>query len=122
VTVVAAVSLIMAICAFLTLLLVCSGSGIVFQEQLGRVNLLASSFASAHAQDSDVQGETESFVKSLMPQMGMTPVDVSVTVKPTQTQNGSVLRVTLANRFRLAIAHGVLPNEVTLTDSRMTGQ
>ena len=119
---VAAISLLITLGGLLTLLLVCSGCGMIFQEQLERVNRLASSFASAHAQDSNVQGETESFVKDLMPQMGMAPLNLSVMVTSTQAQNGPSLRVTLTNQFPLAISHSVLPDHVTVSDSQTAGQ
>jgi len=112
-----AVAVIIGTGAMATLLLVNLGSGILFEEKLGRINSLATNFASAHAQDTNLQAETESYVKNLMPAMGLAPIGTSVTVTPTDTQNGPGVQVTLGNQFHLVGLRGVLPSQITLRDT-----
>lgn len=119
---VAIVVLIVMLSLLLSLLLVNSGSSILYQEKLGRINQLASSFAASHAQDGNLQEETQSYVQDMMSLMGLNVDGTTVSILQTTTNNVPSIKVTITNRFNLIGMGDILPRQVTLMDSETAAQ
>src|SRR5277367_6915217 len=62
------------------LLILNSGTGIFLKMKIGLVTAQAAQYAAVHQTDANVQGETQAFVEALMPNVGLTPKQLTVTV------------------------------------------
>jgi len=102
------------------LLVLNSGTSMVFKEKLNNVTHLAAAYAAAHAGDSNVQEETTTFVAQLMPQAGISPTALTVEVNQVNIQQDPGVQVSISNQFPLfGTAGGIFPAQLTLTDSEV---
>jgi hypothetical protein len=101
-----------------TLFILNSGAGIFFRNKTLLVASQAAQYAAAHQADSDVQGETETFVQNLMPTVGMSPSDLKVTVTATTVNGVQGVQVSVSNHFPLfGSGGGVMPDQIRLADT-----
>jgi hypothetical protein len=113
----AAISMIIPVSIGACLLIFNSGSGIYFKQKLEGVTHLAAQYAAAHAGDSNVEIETETFVENIMPEVGMTPNNLNVDIEELSMNENPMVKVTVANSFQVFGGGSVLPSQITLAES-----
>ncbi|HEY9719128.1 MAG TPA: hypothetical protein V6C69_16760 [Trichormus sp.] len=102
----------------LTLVLILnSGNGIFFKEKLANVARMAASYAASHASESDVGSQTTTYVQQLMPQSGMNPSGLTVSVNEAEVLDQPTIQVTVSNNFPLFGTASYLPTQIRLADT-----
>jgi hypothetical protein len=112
-----AVCMIIACCVAACLMVFNSGTGVYFKQKLQGISHLAAQFAAAHAGDSDVDTETQTFVETLMPQVGVTPNNPNVDIEQLSILENPMMKVTVSNTFQVFGGGSLLPSQMTLADS-----
>jgi hypothetical protein len=101
-----------------TVLLINSGTSILFKNKISLVASQAAQYAAAHQSDPNLEPETEAFVESLMPAVGLTPYGLNVTVTATELNGVQGQQVSVTNRFLLcSTCGGVFPKQIQLADT-----
>jgi len=103
------------ICA--SLLVVNSGTGVVFKTKVSLVAAQAAQFAAAHQSDSSLQSETQAFVQTLMPNIGLAPKALAVSVTQTTVNGVEGELVTITNEFPVFGNASFLPRTFRLSDT-----
>ena len=106
------------------LLLLNSGMSILFDNKLLLVAGQAARYAVAHQLDENVEAETQTFVQSLMPTLGLTPNNLIVTTTPNAICGAQGMQVTVSNQFIVvgaAAIPGVFPSQIRLADTEFAG-
>jgi len=101
---------------FATLLILDSGTGIFLKNKILLVASQAAQYAAANQSDADVETETEVYVQSLMPLVGLTPRRLTVTVTAASINGVEGEVVAISNQFPL-FGQGVFPTEIQLSDT-----
>jgi hypothetical protein len=105
-----------------TLLILNSGTSILSKNKILLVTGQAAQYAAAHQSDADLQSETQAFVQSLMPVVGLTPNRLSVTVTATAVNGVQGQQVCVTNQFPLfGTAGGAFPTQIQLADTEFAG-
>jgi hypothetical protein len=96
-----------------------SGVGAFFKNKLSMITNQAVQFAVSHSQDADadLQAETKTFVQQLMPNVGLTPSNLNVTVKFTTTGTQTGLLVSVSNNFPLLGNGTMFPAQMQMSDT-----
>jgi hypothetical protein len=105
---------------FATLFILDSGTGIFLKNKISLVTSQAAQYAAANQSDSDLESETEAYVTSLMPVVGLTPSRLTVTVTATAVNGVQGEVVTVSNQFPL-FGQGILPTSIQLSDTEFAG-
>jgi hypothetical protein len=96
-----------------------SGTGMLFRTKLLMVTAQAAQYAASHQTDIDVQGETQTFVQNQMPNIGLVPYDLKVSVVQNTMNGVAGEQVTVTNKF-LLFGKGFLsfvPDSIQLADT-----
>jgi hypothetical protein len=100
-----------------SMLVLNSGFGALFKNKISLVANQAAQFAVSHASDSDLQSETNTFVEQLMPEVGLTPRNLNVTLKLTTTGTQTGVLVSVANDFSILGNGTMFPAQLRMSDT-----
>jgi hypothetical protein len=105
-----------------TLLLLNSGAGIFFKEKLLIVTNMTAQYAAQNANDPNLQADTYTYVERVLPQFGLTPDNVTITITnpvTIKTNTGPIIgvQVRVSNRFPVFGNGTVLPMCIQLSDT-----
>jgi hypothetical protein len=105
---------------FATLLILDSGTGIFLKNKISLVASQAAQYAANHQSNPDVETDTEAYVQSLMPVIGLKPSRLTVTVTATSVNGVQGEVVAISNQFPL-FGQGIFPTEIQLSDTEFAG-
>lgn len=94
------------------------GLSLFFKEKLAFCGNQAAQVAFSMRGNPNVQAETTTFVRELLPKLGVRPDDLSVTVDSNVTVAGrQAVSVTIGNACSLLGGGSIIPTKVTLSDT-----
>jgi hypothetical protein len=115
---VVALALIVAGTVGAALLLTNVGLSLFFKEKLAFCNNQASQYAFAIRSTANLEEQTTTFVRELLPRLGVAPNQLSVDVDPNVTIAGRpAVSVTIRNTCSLVGSGSIIPVQLALTDS-----
>jgi hypothetical protein len=84
------------------------------QEKLAYVGQTAARFAAGHAQDTNLQSNTESVVKQLVSEIGMSPNQIVLELSTTSMNGAQVIQVKVIDRLQFGFDSPLFPNQTVV--------